>query len=530
MRDLKIIKRKQKNSYINRLKLTIQNESRLSKVTFSIAILFSLFCSLQTQAQVSLPNVFTNHMVLQRNTQNPVWGKASKGEKITVSIAGQTKSITTDTTGKWKVMLEPITAGGPYIMTVTGTNTITISDILIGEVWMCSGQSNMGFPLNKVNNAEIEIAAANYPNIRFLSVPRIGSAEYQDNIDAFWNICTPETIANFSAVGYLFGKNIHQALGVPIGLINTAWGGAPVEAFIPRKSMDTCKACKEMLNKWDKKMDKYTDKTFEADKKEYEAWVKAGKPDPKKWPAVDERIGKGVPANIYNAMVHPIAGYGMKGAIWYQGEANTRNPEQYRSLFPLLIQSWRDQWQQGDFSFYWAQLADFKEEDSIPTNSSWAMLREAQTMTLSLPNTGQAVIIDAGEGRDIHPRDKQTVAYRLVRHAFANDYGFDLKAESPEFDTLEKNENSLILKFKNIDKGLYTFDSETVLGFAISGEDQKFYWAEAKIIGKDKIEISSKNVKAPVAARYGWSDNPKVNLYDGNGLPVTPFRTDNWSK
>jgi len=478
------------------------------------------------KAAVKLNNIFSNHMVLQRNIENPVWGTADAREKITVDIAGQTHATIADKDGKWKVKLNPMQAGGPYNMTVTGKNKLEVSDILVGEVWVCSGQSNMQFELSAMDNSEVEIASANCPQIRLLRVPQIGNPTPQSDIDADWKVCSPDNVADFSAVGYLFGKRIHEAVGVPVGLIHNSWGGTPIEAYIPRDVMDTCSVCADLLRRFDEKMKVYTDETLKQDLKEYDEWLAAGKPGGKKWPPVDQRTANKRPANLYNGMVHPIEGYGIRGAIWYQGEANASNPTLYRTLFPMMIKAWRDRWGQGDFPFYWVQLADFQSENPETQESNWAALREAQTNTLSHPNTGQAVIIDAGEGRDIHPRNKQSVANRLVRQALANDYGYKMVAGSPCYQAMEIQGRKIVVTFSNTDKGLYAFDTEEVKGFAIAGKDGKFVWAKATIVGKDKIEVYADEISAPVSVRYGWADNPVVNLYDRNGLPVTPFRTD----
>jgi len=491
-------------------------------------VILILFVGSYAKAEVRLNNIFSNHMVLQRQIENPVWGTADAGEKISVSFAGLKYSTITDKDGTWKIKLMPMEAGGPYLMTVTGKNEITVSDILIGEVWVCSGQSNMQFGISAMDNSEVEIASANCPQIRLLRVPQVGNPVPQSDIDAEWKVCSPDNVTDFSAVGYLFGKRIHDAVGVPVGLIHNSWGGTPIEAYIPRDVMDTCSACADLLHRFDEKMKVYTDETLKQEQKEYDEWLAAGKPGAKKWPPADQRIANKRPANLYNAMVHPIEGYGIRGAIWYQGEANASNPTLYRTLFPMMINAWRDRWGQGDFPFYWVQLADYQPENPQPQESNWAALREAQTLTLALPNTGEAVIIDAGEGRDIHPRDKQTVANRLVRHALVNDYGYKMFAGSPRFESMEIVGNKIIVSFTNTDKGLYAFDTEEVKGFAIAGKDGKFVWAKATIAGKDKIEVYADEISEPVSVRYGWADNPVINLYDRNGLPVTPFRTDNW--
>jgi len=505
---------------------------KMKKIIYAVNFIAVLVLLMQTaKAEVRLNNLFSNHMVLQRNIENPVWGTANKGEKVTVSIAGQNHSTQADKDGKWKIKLNPMEAGGPHTMIVNAKNKIEITDILVGEVWICSGQSNMGFSLKGIYNAEVEIAAANYPHIRLLSPPRVAGPEPQSDIDATWVLCSPEFVEDFSAVGYLFGKNIHNALGVPIGLINATWGGTPIEAFVPRSAMDTVDVFRGSLKKSDKSVEAISEEQIKTERKEYDAWVKAGNtgtPDKNSWPALKEINNKNRPGNIYNTMIHPLVGYGIKGVIWYQGEANAnRNPQLYSGMFPCLINSWRTLWKQGDFPFYWVQLANYKERKDQPEEATaWVTVREAQTKTLSLTNTGQAVTIDAGEGRDVHYRDKQTVAYRLARHALANDYGFKMVAASPLYKSMEVKGNKIEITFANIDKGLYAFEVEEVKGFAIAGKDGKFVWAKANIVAKNKVEVYADTISEPVSVRYGWADNPVVNLYDYNGLPVTPFRTD----
>jgi len=492
-----------------------------------LACLVSAVLSLQ--ADVSLPNIFDDHMVLQREQVNPVWGKADAGEKVTVSIDGQSHGTTTATDGTWRIKLDPLTVGGPYELTVKGNNTITFEDVLVGEVWICSGQSNMAWSVKQANHAELEIASANYPEIRLISVPQVGTQEAQDNFNGQWEACTPATAASFSAVGYLYGKRLHNTLGVPVGLIDNAWGGSAADAWIPRETFEADGGYTELLASWDAKVAAYTDEVHAAKIAEFKAWEAAGKPKPnKRWPR-DFRAGQHRPGNLFNGVLNPTIGYGIRGVIWYQGESNASRAYQYRDLFPLMITTWRELWQQGDFPFYWVQLADFREELENPAESDWAELREAQTMTLALPNTGEAVIIDAGEGRDIHPRDKQTAANRLARLALAKDYGYTMASNSPRYGSMETKDNVITLTFDHVSNtGLYAYDVKEPKGFAIAGEDKVFVWADAKIIGKNQVEVSSPSVLNPVAVRYGWATNPVVNLQDRNGLPVTPFRTDDW--
>jgi len=487
----------------------------------------SLLSSASIYAEVSQPSIFSDHMVLQREHNNPIWGQADTGETVTVSINGQSHETKADEAGKWRLELEPMPAGGPYEMIVSGTNTLTYTDVLVGEVWMCSGQSNMQWSVNRSNHADLEIASANHPQIRLLTVPLVGRQEAQDDFEGQWEICSPETIENFSAVGYFFGRRLNDTLGVPIGLIDNAWGGSSAEAWIPTEMLESDPMFADRAKEVQAKAAAYTDEMQNEKIAEFKAWEAAGKPEPRlRWPR-DPRYDQHRPGNIYNGMLHPTIGYGMRGVIWYQGESNAGRADQYTELMTKVITNWRDVWGQGDFPFYWVQLADFKNETDTPQSGGWAFLREAQTDTLeTLDNVGQAVIIDVGEGRDIHPRDKQTVANRLARHALAKDYGYDMASESPRYSDMEVKDNAIILTFDHIDEGLYSFDTTEVLGVTIAGEDMQFVNAKAEIIAKDQLKVWSDEIESPVAVRYAWADNPVVNLYDRNGLPVTPFRTD----
>jgi sialate O-acetylesterase len=482
-------------------------------------------------ADVKLPSIFTEHMVLQQGQQNRVWGWADEGEEITVAICEQTQTAVADKDGKWMVKLEPLSAGGPHKLTVKGKNCIEFTDVLVGEVWICSGQSNMAWTVTRANDPDLEIRTAKYPEIRLISVPRVGTQEPQDDFQGEWQLCSPETVGEFSAVGYFFGRQLYQTLDVPIGLINNAWGGSACEAWIRRDLLEADEQYKPLMDRWAE-----TEKTFDYEKamanykKRLEQWQQSGKePAKRPRPPRNPLTGNHRPANIYNGVLKPTIGYGIRGAIWYQGESNASRAYQYRNLFPLMIRSWRDEWGQGDFPFYWVQLADFRDEQAEPAESDWAELREAQTMTMSkLANTGEAVIVDLGEGRDIHPRNKQDVAKRLARWALACDYGLEIAYRSPIYKSMENQEGKIVVTFDSVGGGLYTFDVREPIGFAVAGEDKKFVWAKARLIGKDKVEVWSDEVKEPVAVRYAWADNPVCNLQSREGLPVTPFRTDDW--
>ena len=489
------------------------------------------------RAEVKLPAIFGSHMVLQRDLADKVWGKADAGEEVTVTIGDQSKKATADDKGKWSVTLDPLNAGGPHVLTVKGKNTVTFEDVLVGEVWICSGQSNMQWDLSQANDGDLEALAANFPKIRLISVPQIGTQEPKDDFKGKWELCTPATAKTFSAVGFLFGKQLYQTLDVPIGLIDDSWGGSAAEAWVKRDVLEKDERFKPLMDRWvaiEKDRDAMKAKYEEALAKHKEAAAKAkaeGKTAPRAPQSPNDLLGgNSRPGNIYNGVLKPTIGYGIKGAIWYQGESNAGRAYQYRDLFPLLIQSWRDEWGVGDFSFYWVQLADFLPEKSEPGDSSWAELREAQTMTMSrLKNTGQAVIIDIGEGQDIHPRNKQDVAKRLARWALAKDYGVQVSYQSPTYKSLEVTDGKAIVTIDHVGGGLKPYDFPEIKGFTIAGKDRKFAKAKAKLIGGDKVEVSAEGVSEPVSVRYGWADNPVCNLYGRNGLPLTPFRTDDWA-
>ncbi len=501
------------------------------RLLFFVALYLSVAA---LEAQVSLPSIFGNHMVLQQKQSNPVWGWASPGEMVRVEINGQSHRTKADAKGDWKVTLRPIPAGGPYRMIIESENTkFFFDDVLVGEVWICSGQSNMEWPVRNTNSAALAKVTANHPNIRLISVPRVGTQEAQDDFEGEWTACTPESIENFSAVGYFFGRRLHHALQVPIGLIDNAWGGSAAEAWVKKDVLEKDGKYDELLAWW-KEREAYYDyenalAAWEKQVAEWEAKAEADRAPRKPRRPNNLMKGNHRPANIYNGVLHPTIGFGIRGVIWYQGESNASRAYQYRDLFPLMIQHWREEWGQGDFPFYYVQLADFLAETEGPEDSNWAELREAQTMTMDrLDKVGQAVIIDVGEGRDIHPRNKQTVADRLARWALAKDYQMDIPFRGPSYQSMEKRGNKIILTFEHVGQGLYAFDTKEPQGFTIAGEDQKFATAQAKIISNTQMEVWSDDIADPIAVRYAWANNPICNMYNREGLPMTPFRTDEW--
>ncbi|MHB8969479.1 MAG: sialate O-acetylesterase [Pirellulaceae bacterium] len=476
-------------------------------VPLVIAMLGLVAWSSHARADVRVPALFADHMVLQRDLANPVWGWADAGEEVVVVLGDQKKTATAGADGKWRVALDAMPAGGPHKIVIEGKNRIAIDDVLVGEVWVCSGQSNMQFPVAATRDADLTRITANYPKLRMISVPVLGTQEPQDDFKGTWQLATPDTVGGFSAVGYYFGLTLYQALGIPVGLIHDSWGGSSCDAWVPRELFEADPQYQALMDRW-----------------------RAIESNPEKEENKSQLGNQHRPGNLYNGMLKPIIGYGIRGAIWYQGESNAGRAYQYRQMFPLMIRSWRDAWKQGDFSFYWVQLADFLAEPAGPCDSAWAELREAQTMTQQLPKTGQAVIIDLGEANDIHPRNKEDVGERLARLALAKDYNIDIANRSPEYKTMEKKDNKIILSFDFVGGELKPFDVNDLRGFTIAGEDRKFVVAQAKVLDSDKtkVEVWSDQVANPAAVRYAWADNPVCNLRSANGLPATPFRTDDW--
>ncbi len=658
-------------------------------------LLFSLFIFsvIILHAEVKLPKIFSSNMVLQQGIEIPVWGWAASGEEVVISLTKTTARTNKDTgereiltimaasaetiadeNGKWLVKLPAQNYGGPFTLNIKGKNRIAFDNVMIGEVWICSGQSNMEWPLAQVKNAEKEVAAANNPNIRLFTVPKhVAQFPEEDIANGEWVECTPETAYSFSAVGYFFGLNLAKELDVPIGLIHTSWGGTVAETWtspetiqndpdfkdpmaelqqldieeyrknkeakvrelfggeIPkedkgmqngkavwsatdlndkdwktintpglweeqgyididgiawyRKELDLTEAQTQSnlslhLGKIDdsditfvngieigKTENQYNkDRVYTVDKK----YIRPGKNmivvrvndtggGGGIWGAPEDqfvaigqekidisgdwkfKISKAVvqsadlgpnsyPTLLFNGMINPIVPYGIKGAIWYQGESNASRAKQYQRIFPNLINDWRSHWNQGDFPFLFVQLANYMKPDQQPVDSEWAELREAQTMTLELPNTGMASAIDIGEADDIHPRNKQDVGKRLALNALKVAYDKEIVFSGPMFESVEFKDGKAYITFSETGSGLAVADKYGyVKAFSIAGADKKFYWAKAEIINKNTVVVQSYAVSNPVAVRFGWANNPDdLNLYNLEGLPANPFRTDEW--
>ena len=506
----------------------------LRRIQLSAATLALFLVATTCSADVKLPALLSDHMVLQRDEPVPIWGWAEPGEKVIVAIAGQTHETEANEAGRWRVDLTPLSVGDPLTLVVEGNNRLQRTDILVGEVWVCSGQSNMQFALGASRGASLELLRANHPELRLITVNPQGSQTPLEDFEGQWQSCTPGVAKDFSAVGYFFGLQLQQTLNVPIGLIDNAWGGSACEAWIRRDLLEGDSIYQLLMERWEEKEARYESGAAQDSYEKVLAKWEQNKTDgknPGRKPASPDIAMRGQhrPANLYNARVLPLVPYAIGGAIWYQGESNASRAYQYREMFPLMIQNWRDDWGQGDFPFYWVQLADFRAEKSEPGESAWAELREAQTMTLDrLKNTGEAVIIDIGEGKDIHPRNKVVVGQRLARWALAKQYGIDIAYQSPSYNSMEKRDDAVVLSFDHVDGGWRPFDVKTPVGFAVAGADKRFVWADARVIEGQRIEVSSSEISDPVAVRYAWADNPVCNMFNGMGLPLTPFRTDDW--
>lgn len=486
------------------------------------------------QAEVKIPAVIGSHMVLQREKPLPIWGWAAPGEKVTVTLGDNSASATTDGDGKWQVKLPAMKSGGGSLtMKIAGTNTIELTDILIGEVWIGSGQSNMQWNVKQSADPEKEIAAGNYPKLRLFFVPLVPSGTPAPDVNSKWNVCTPETVGDFSAVCYFFGREIHKNLDVPVGMIATSWGGTRIEPWIPpvgyQSQLPALKAENEAL--------KGVRSSFQASLKVtaeiMKPWVAAAEkaiaagkeiPEPPPMPA-HPLNSSGAATGLYNGMIHPLVPFAFRGALWYQGESNRGQGMHYHDLMKGLIQGWRTVWNAGDFPFLFVQLAPYKYGGSaVQLPEIW----EAQTATLSFPNTGMAVTTDIGNINDIHPKNKQEVGRRLALWALAKTYGKeDVVFSGPQYESMNVDLEEVKIKFKYAEGGLASRDHESLTWFTIAGEDKKFHPAIATISG-DTLVVHSPDVRVPVAVRFAWNQLAEPNLVNKAGLPAIPFRTDKW--
>lgn len=471
-------------------------------------MLVALGCS-SVRADVKLSVIFGDNMVLQADKPLPVWGTADPGEEVTVTIGDDKATAKADPEGKWQVRLPARKATAtPVPMKVAGKNSIEIANVVVGEVWLCSGQSNMEWPVSRASNNTQETAEGNFPLIRHIKIRNTPADKPQANAPspAGWQAASPQTVGNFTAVGYFFARRIQQDLNVPVGLIGSNWGGTRIEPWTPPEGFKQVMALKDTADNLDK--------------------------FPQKNP--DGSVNNRSPLSLYNGMIHPLVPFAIRGALWYQGEANNGEGMLYTEKMKALIQGWRTVWNQGDFPFYFVQLAPYRYTNQrMPDPATQYQLPgiwEAQTAALAIPNTGMAVTTDIVEKvTDIHPINKQDVGKRLALWALANTYGKkDLVYSSPLYDSMVVEGNKIRLKFKHVGGGLVSRDQKDLSWFSIAGEDKVFKKAEAKIEG-DAVVVSSPEVSAPVAVRFGWNEIAEPNLSSKAGLPASPFRTDKWT-
>jgi len=480
---------------------------------------------------VKVASVFQNNMVLQRGIEVPVWGTAAPGTTVEVRFKKQKKQAKTDKNGRWMIRLDPLRASStPGAMRISSHplpinhQPSTIANVLVGEVWLCSGQSNMEMSLRKSENGTAAAAKADHPSIRLFNVPHKSVAEPQPDCGGKWQVCTPETAADFAAVAYYLGKDIHEKLEVPVGLIHSAWSGACAESLMPIDCLEKSPKLKHIVPRWEKYKADYPNnlKKYEEARKKWDKDKKGKRPKRPKNPDGPETSL----ARLYNGMIHPLIPFGMRGVAFYQAENNVINIEEYKDIFPLLIREWRRHWGQGDFPFMFVQIANFGKHPTEPEDGIWARLRDAQLSGLKEPNTFVVTAVDIGGS--FHPHNKKDIGLRLALAARANVYGEKkLVWSGPMFKSMEIEAGKAVLSFDHIGGGLVIKDGDKLEGFTIAGKDRIWVWADA-VIEDGKVVVSSKDVEKPVAVRYAWATNPKANLYNQAGLPTIPFRTDNW--
>lgn len=506
--------------------------------------------------------VFGSHMVLQRDMPLPVWGRAAAGETVIVAINGQNQTAQADAAGRWRVTLAPLgVGGGPLTMMISGSNAaeaVVLENLLVGDVWLCSGQSNMDWYLKNSGGGVAEAAVADYPELRLANVDwpfgptycEDGCAEPQEDIGVRWSVCSSNTAGGFSGVGYFFGRELHRDLKVPIGMMRAAVGGTVIQVWASRRVLEGYGPTRVSMEQDDAAMrvrDVFAAYMAEAQARDaLKAAIEAAT-DPAEAERMQAELSKREaelapmppspgfrradrhPAGLFNGMIAPLMPFAIKGVIWYQGEYNTGDAVGYGQLFPAMITDWRAQWGQGDFPFLWVQLPGQGPLQTEPGESNWAELREAQASALRLPNTGQAVALDLGDKGppySIHPGNKRDVGVRLARVAEKHVYGRAGCAGGPVFEAMRLEGNRAMITFRDVCEGLEA-RGDALKGFAIAGDDRRFVWAEATIEG-EAVVVSNSAIATPVAVRYGWGDQPVATLYDRQGFPAAPFRTDLW--
>lgn len=504
--------------------------------TFLLIVLLKATASL-VLANVRLAPLFQDHMVVQRDVRIPVWGHAVPGERITVSFADHEVWTLADLEGRWRVELPALTTSVvPRELRVSGRSSVVlISDVLVGEVWICSGQSNMAFTVGDALNASEEKAAAHYPQLRHFQVALTAKDQPSESVEGSWAVCSPESVGRFTAVGYFFGRSLHLKLGVPIGLIHSAWGGTLIESWMSEAVFRSDPAFTSVLERQSYLRDVYPEAqvAYENAVKQWNAGQAAAHLSRSDFsvPRPREPVGPGhrnFPTALYNGMIAPLVPYSIRGILWYQGEANGDRPEEYRALFAALIQQWRREWGLGEIPFYFAQLSSFKAWNSAE-GDGWGYLREAQAQVLKLLNTGMAVTHDIGDPDDVHPRNKQEVGRRLALLALNRTYGLALGIDSgPVLASSVRRGDAMVLTFQ-FGEGLVATGDE-LRGFEIAGPDRHFMPARAEICGDSTVIVRGFGVSEPAAVQYAWRNVAGGNLFNGEGLPAGTFRTDDWQR
>jgi sialate O-acetylesterase len=501
--------------------------TRLSSLTL-------LLVPLLAHAEITLAPIFKDHAIVQREKPLPVWGRGTPGEKLTITFHDQSLNTTIDSAGRWIVYFEPLEASAEGAeLVVTGKETIVVKDLLVGEVWLASGQSNMEWPVSLVNNNEKQVAAVDLPLLRHLKVERTVAGTPAETVNtSSWELASPQTVGEFTAVGYFFARELQRKLRVPVGIINSSWGGTDIEAWMSDASRQSTAYAATIDRRWQQAMSEWTPERVARYPAEMKAWSEAEEharttntknllpwPPP---PAVLDSPRR--PGGLFNAMIAPLQPGAIRGVLWYQGESNAGRPVEYAELFPAMIRSWRSNWGDEAMSFVFVQLPNFANGN--PGGRDWARLREAQARALELPGTAMAVSIDLADPNELHPTNKQELGRRLALAATTRVYGIPGDYSGPVFAGATREGATLRVRFAHAGSGLVAHH-RPVQSLEIAGADKIFHVAVARI-DRDMLVVSSPNVKEPVAVRYAWSNAPEANLYDGAGLPAAPFRSDDW--
>lgn len=495
-----------------------------------------MFCTAMCNADVVLPDILSDNMVLQRGVPVPIWGKADPGERVTVSFADQTRSVTADSQGRWRVALDPMKVRtAPSSMVIAGHNRVELRNVLVGEVWLCAGQSNMQRLLAETDGKD-EIPLATHPSLRLFNASREVAFKRATGKLGEWQSSSPQSVKEFSAACYYFGVDLQKELNLPIGLINSSYGGSQAEAWTPEQYLlasDDLRPCVERTKIWEAERPK-AKLEYEQKLEKWRAEVEQAKASGSKLPGKprdpDALRPYRVASSIYSGMIEPLIPYAIRGAFWYQGESNEERAEQYGILLPTMIRAWRERWGQGNFPFGIIQLPNYRSAKAEPVDEPWSHIREAQRRTaMTTPNSGLIVTIDLGEAKDIHPHNKRDVGKRMCRWALAEVYGHKMVKTGPILKEAKANGSKMVLRFTEVGSGLEIRGGEKLGDFAIAGQDRQWYWAEARITGKNRVEVWSDKVPNPQAVRYAFNNNPQhANLVNDADLPASPFRTDNW--